>query len=59
MANFENASFHRRLRWSYLGLILHFWGGNTYPVAEAMSGPNNVRMYGSWNITNSNTGKVC
>ena len=34
-----------------------FWGGNTYPASEAMAGPNNVRMYGTWRMTNSNTGK--
>ena len=34
-----------------------FWGGNTYPASEAMAGPNNVRMYGTWRMTNSTTGK--
>ena len=34
-----------------------FWGGNTYPASEAMAGPNNVRMYGTWSMTNSSTGK--
>ena len=35
-----------------------FWGGNTYPASEAMSGPNNVRMYGTWSMKNSATGKT-
>ncbi len=39
------------------GTDIGFWGGNTYPVSDAMSGPNNVRMYGTWDITNSYTGK--
>ena len=55
MANFENASFTEGA--GLPGTNVGFWGGNTYPIAEAMSGPNNVRMYGAWNITNSNTGK--
>ena len=55
MANFENASFSEGS--GLPGTDVAFWGGNTYPVEEAMSGPNNVRMYGTWDITNSNTGK--
>ena len=55
MSNFENISFTEGA--GLPGTDTGFWGGNTYPVADAMSGPNNVRMYGTWNITNSNTGK--
>ena len=53
MSNFENISFTEG--GGLPGTDVGFWGGNTYPVAEAMSGPNNVRMYGTWDITNSNT----
>ncbi|MFL2633691.1 MAG: hypothetical protein ACJ0OM_01730 [Candidatus Marisimplicoccus sp.] len=35
-----------------------FWGGNTYPVSQAMSGPNNVRMYGTWSMKNTASGKT-
>ena len=55
MENFENISFTEG--GGLPGTDVGFWGGNTYPVAQAMSGPNNVRMYGTWNITNSSTGK--
>ena len=55
MSNFENISFTEG--GGLPGTDVGFWGGNTYPVAEAMSGPNNVRMYGTWDITNSTTGK--
>mgnify|MGYP001163630740 CR=1 FL=1 len=55
MANFENAKFTEGE--GLPGTDVGFWGGNTYPVSQAMSGPNSVRMYGSWNVTNSNTGK--
>ena len=40
------------------GTDVGFWGGNTYPVSEAMSGPNNIRMYGTWSMKNSQTGKT-
>ena len=40
------------------GTDLGFWGGNTYPVSQAMSGPNNVRMYGTWSMKNTETGKT-
>ena len=40
------------------GTDLGFWGGNTYPVSQAMSGPNNVRMYGTWSMKNTATGKT-
>ncbi len=40
------------------GTDVGFWGGNTYPVSEAMAGPNNVRMYGTWSMKNSQTGKT-
>ena len=39
------------------GTDVGFWGGNAYPASEAMAGPNNVRMYGTWSMTNSSTGK--
>ena len=55
MGNFENISFTEG--GGLPGTDIGFWGGNTYPVSDAMSGPNNVRMYGTWDITNSNTGK--
>ena len=55
MSNFENISFTEG--GGLPGTDVGFWGGNTYPVAEAMSGPNNVRMYGTWDSTNSSTGK--
>ena len=53
--NFEDFSFTEAEGLD--GTDVGYWGGNTYPVAQAMSGPNNVRMYGTWNITNSSTGK--
>ena len=40
------------------GTDLGFWGGNTYPVSQAMSGPNNIRMYGTWSMKNTETGKT-
>ena len=40
------------------GTNVGFWGGNTYPVSQAMSGPNNVRMYGTWSMKNTETGKT-
>ena len=40
------------------GTDVGFWGGNTYPVSQAMSGPNNVRMYGTWSMKNTATGKT-
>ena len=40
------------------GTNVGFWGGNTYPVSEAMSSPNNIRMYGTWSMKNSQTGKT-
>ena len=40
------------------GTDVGFWGGNTYPVSQAMSGPNNVRMYGTWSMKNTTTGKT-
>ena len=40
------------------GTDVGFWGGNTYPASQAMSGPNNVRMYGTWSMKNTATGKV-
>ena len=55
MANFENASFTEGT--GLPGTDVGFWGGNFYPIDNMMSGPNNIRMYGSWNVTNSNTGK--
>ena len=55
MGNFENISFTEG--GGLPGTDIGFWGGNTYPVSDAMSGPNNVRMYGTWDITNSTTGK--
>jgi hypothetical protein len=55
MGNFENISFTEG--GGLPGTDIGFWGGNTYPVSDAMSGPNNVRMYGTWDITNSSTGK--
>ena len=56
MANFENASFSEGT--GLPGTDVGFWGGNFYPADNMMSGPNNIRMYGSWNVTNSNTGKT-
>ena len=56
MANFENASFSEGS--GLPGTDVGFWGGNFYPTDNMMSGPNNIRMYGSWNVTNSNTGKT-
>ena len=56
MANFENASFTEGS--GLPGTDVGFWGGNFYPADNMMSGPNNIRMYGSWNVTNSNTGKT-
>jgi len=40
------------------GTDVGFWGGNTYPISQAMSGPNNVRMYGTWSMKNTETGKT-
>ena len=40
------------------GTDVGFWGGNTYPISQAMSGPNNVRMYGTWSMKNTATGKT-
>ena len=40
------------------GTDVGFWGGNTYPESQAMSGPNNVRMYGTWSMKNTATGKT-
>ena len=40
------------------GTDVGFWGGNTYPVSQAMSGPNNVRMYGTWSMKNTASGKT-
>ena len=40
------------------GSVTGFWGGNTYPVSQAMSAPNNVRMYGTWSMKNTATGKT-
>ena len=56
MANFENASFSEGS--GLPGTDVGFWGGNFYPTDNMMIGPNNIRMYGSWNVTNSNTGKT-
>ena len=53
--NFEDMSFSEGE--GLPGTDVGFWGGNTYPASEAMAGPNNVRMYGTWRMTNSNTGK--
>tara|TARA_B100000989_G_scaffold297769_1_gene284625 strand:- start:234 stop:767 length:534 start_codon:yes stop_codon:yes gene_type:complete len=55
MANFKDISFTEG--GGLPGADIGFWGGNTYPVESAMSAPNNVRMYGTWDITNSITGK--
>ena len=40
------------------GTDVGFWGGNTYPASQAMSGPNTVRMYGTWSMKNTATGKT-
>ena len=56
MENFEDISFTEG--GGLPGTDIGFWGGNVYPTDQAMSGPNNVRMYGTWNVTNSNTGKA-
>ena len=40
------------------GTDVGFWGGNTYPVSQAMSGPNNVRMYGTRSMKNTASGKT-
>ena len=40
------------------GTDIGFWGGNTYPTSQAMSGPNNIRMYGTWSMKNTATGKT-
>jgi len=40
------------------GTDVGFWGGNTYPESQAMSSPNNVRMYGTWSMKNTATGKT-
>ena len=55
MENFEDMSFSEGE--GLPGTDVGFWGGNTYPASEAMAGPNNVRMYGTWSMTNSSTGK--
>ena len=55
MENFEDMSFTEGE--GLTGTDVGFWGGNTYPASEAMAGPNNVRMYGTWSMTNSSTGK--
>ena len=55
MENFEDMSFTEGS--GLPGTDVGFWGGNTYPASEAMAGPNNVRMYGTWSMTNSSTGK--
>ena len=54
--NFEDVSFEEGS--GLPGTNTGYWGGNTYPLSEAMSGPNNVRMYGVWSMKNSNTGKT-
>lgn len=54
--NFEDFSFTEAE--GLEGTDVGYWGGNTYPVEQAMSGPNNVRMYGTWRATNSKTGKT-
>jgi len=55
MENFENMSFSEGE--GLPGTDVGFWGGNAYPASEAMAGPNNVRMYGTWSMTNSSTRK--
>ena len=54
--NFEDVSFEEGS--GLPGTNTGYWGGNTYPLSEAMSGPNNVRMYGVWSMKNSSTGKT-
>ena len=54
--NFEDVSFEEGS--GLPGTNTGYWGGNTYPLSEAMSGPNNVRMYGVWSMKNSDTGKT-
>ena len=56
MENFENISFTEGA--GLPGTEVGFWGGNVYPISEAMSGPNNVRMYGTWSMKNTETGKT-
>jgi len=56
MENFEDISFTEG--GGLPGTDVGFWGGNVYPLSEAMSGPNSIRMYGTWNVTNSTTGKT-
>ena len=55
MDNFEEMTFTEGE--GLPGTDVGFWGGNTYPVSQAMSGPNNVRMYGTWSMTNSTNWK--
>ena len=54
--NFEDVSFEEGS--GLPGTDVGYWGGNTYPLSQAMSGPNNIRMYGTWSMKNSNTGKT-
>ena len=54
--NFEDISFTEG--GGLPGTDIGFWGGNVYPADQAMSGPNNVRMYGTWSMKNSATGKT-
>ena len=54
--NFEDVSFEEGS--GLPGTNIGYWGGNTYPLSEAMSGPNNIRMYGVWSMKNANTGKT-
>ena len=56
MANFENSSFTEGS--GLPGTDVGFWGGNFYPADNMMSGPNNIRMYGTQSMKNSNTGKT-
>ena len=46
--NFEDVSFEEGS--GLPGTNIGYWGGNTYPLSEAMSGPNNIRMYGVWRV---------
>ncbi len=45
------------------GIVLHdrtvngMWSGSVFPQASAQSGGNNVRMYGTWTATHSESGK--
>ena len=56
MENFEDISFTEG--GGLPGTDIGFWGGNVYPTDQAMSGPNNVRMYGTWSMKNTATGKT-